>query len=144
MSDEITAIVEGWNSLVGGDGSSKITYIPTDIFIPENASLLRAGFDRMQLYARYVLSSNNSLQFSLERVQFAGKGWEVCPPCDFRGWFQMHRAILTRNGRIYLSEIYRGKPFEFYTSLLPEIIRDCSDFFLGLKRIESLGDRRIH
>ncbi|MFH1711052.1 MAG: hypothetical protein ABH840_01955 [Nanoarchaeota archaeon] len=136
--EKINSVLEGCDH----DSPSKIHYAPIEIFIPENALVLRVREVKLFLYGRF-----NNFEYSESKILKPlgkSKGWnlrdENASNPGWLGWvFEMPRSITTHDGRLYLNEVFYEPKWEYYFPLVPTILQDCSDFFSGRKSRDELA-----
>ena len=137
--EKVNAILEGCDH----DSPSRIHYNPINIFIPENASVLRIKDScKLLLYGKFdgfEYSGSKILKPSINSLGWLLRDETNKNNPEWLGWvFEMPRSITTRDGRIYLAEIFYKPKWEYYFPIVPMILNDCSDFFSGRKNRDEL------
>ena len=140
MTEEETsnAILEGCY-----EEPSRVHYNPIKIFIPENASVLRIK----DSYNLFLYGKFDGFKYSGSKIISTcrnSQGWLLRDETNKSnpGWishvFEMPRSITTSDGRIYIKDIFYAPKWEWYFSIVPMILNDCSDFFSGRKNRDEL------
>ena len=138
--EKANAVLEGCN-----DSPSKIQYFPIEIFIPENASVLRIKTNtKLFLYGKF-----DEFEYSGSKILKPSRnslGWLLRDETNKNnpGWigqvFTMPRSITTRDGRIYLKDVFYTPKWGWYFPIVPMILNDCSDFFSGRTSKDELAN----
>jgi len=135
--EKANAVLEGCHL----EEPSRINYEPVEIFIPENAQVLRINNYRLFLYGNF-----DKFEYSSNKVLIPSRkslGWQLTDKnTENPFWidlvFGSSRSITNSNGKVYISEAYYEPRWEWYFSLVPMILSDCHEFFSGKKTRDEL------
>jgi hypothetical protein len=129
---------ESTNSIVEGcmpDSPTKLSYCGLELSIPENVKHILSFHhihpERFLLYARRGVDDSNVELFMGERPNGKIKGgWPIVRfEPNFRWIYDSQRALVTRDGRIYIREDYLRKNWKWYLNSVPQMLRDCGEIF---------------
>ncbi len=138
-------IVEGADH----DTPSRLQYEETKLEIPSNAIVVRTEKNRFGLYAS-LAREGDLYQVNLVEDPFREwGGWPLIDPSGrndpmWLNWiFEMPRALVTPDGRLYVSDTFLDPDSimgDYYTPHAGAIIHDALEIFEGRKTIEELNN----
>lgn len=138
---KISAVLEGAFS----NTTAVLKYEDLRFPISENARVLIINSARMLLYGRAKDNlPGNLVRFRLPDVKIRGirLGDASCPKNKhWVDWvFDMPRALVVNDGRIYLRAVLFEEGFDSYLSAVPRVLADSRDILRGDKRSAELSD----
>ena len=126
-------------------------YYGIEMLIPENVQILLSDHEihpnRYLLYAKtedfskFEILQNSFFGCDLNRQnpnKFFSGGWPLRSfEPNFRWIFDAQRALITRDGRIYIESTYFHKDWRWYLDAVPAIFKECGEIFRGERNEES-------
>ena len=135
MDEKPNAVLEGADH----DSTCWIAYSPLHVEIPENVRILDVSqWLKMPLYGRVNFSDLRNFQKVPRATE--GIGYSIRDK-DLHWRFEMPRSLTTRDGRFYINPIFYDEGWEWYEPVIPQIIVDCANFFIGRESVVNLNER---
>ncbi len=141
VSELVQAVLEGAHP----DTPSILQYVSIEVPVPECPVIL-LGRTRLALYGNIDFSSQKLNPSFGIRSSEKGETWSDRSRPDDENWLmwmmEMPRSITTRTGKMYLNECHFTTGFKYYLNCVPQIIQDCSNFYLGNISTDQLEEIR--